>query len=564
MEQVDAKMLMNDDLNRKIVNNCIEVAKGKEITAISIYGSRAGGYAREDSDYDILLVVNKYPQGVRYYYTNVEDKQFAILIVDQEALELDAEKGDLGDFVAGRLLTPYIPLRNAAYMRKVEITTKRRFVEEDLEDLIIDYGELSRGLIIRPEYLVLARMEKRSRAYPPLKYSYMNMLREDLKETNMKNILVVYDEIFDSLVTAGILIIGKGEIKLTDSFVDKVLQYKILNKVVNLMDFSKRAFHSYITHSKAGRVRLDIVAKELASKIKREIKTAFNGLQLEDPKNYVFLKTEQGLVSLNKKDTIIEKIRRIKGNGAIDIKALAGALNEVFLVTLDDEKLVVKKFTDWYNLKWFILNIAAYGTKSFSLSGKSRLSNEYVMNQTLANNDIRVPEIISISIQDRMLIVRYIRGKSFLEVVIESINSDSLNEQQSKCAFEVGCLLARIHKLSVTMGDCKPENFILGIDREIYVLDLEQGERLGDKAWDVAEFLYFSGHFASKLTNGLKEFATDFSAGYASVCSNQVLKEAAGLRYMRIFFTWTPMPILQAISNILKNGSLKQATQKKG
>lgn len=546
-------MQISEDLCKKTLEACREVTGDRGVVSICLYGSQACGYARKDSDYDILLVMSKYPEGVRYFYKAIDDKQFAILAVDQKALETDAEKGDLGDFVAGRLLSPYIPVLNPKYLGEIEFTTKRRFAEEDLEDLIIEYGELSRGLIIRPEYLVLARMEKRSRAYPPLKYSYANMLRRDLRDTNIKTILGAYGRVFDDLAASGMVKTRGETITLSDGYVDKVLSYKILNRVVNLMDFSKRAFHSYITHGKAGKVRLNVVAKELASKIKREIQTTFNGQELEDPKNHLFLKTEQGLINLNKKDEIIEKVREIKGNRKVDVRTLAGALNEVYLVTIGDEKLVVKKFTDWYNLKWFILNIAAYGTKIFYLSGKTRLSNEYVTNQLLAENRIPVPEIVSISLQDRILVERYVEGKQFLEAVTETIKSDHLTAEQRKRAFEIGRLLARIHSLGITMGDCKPENFIAGEGGKIYVLDLEQGERHGDKVWDVAEFLYFSGHYGTSLTTGLQQFVKDFVAGYSSIGETEVLREAAGIRYTKVFLAWTTMPVIQGISTILKN-----------
>lgn len=341
--QIDDAMQISEDLCKKIFYACREVAKDRGLVSICIYGSQACGYARKDSDYDILLVMNKYTEGVRYFYKEIDDKQFAILAVDQKTLELDAEKGDLGDFVSGRLLSPYIPVLNPEYLRETEFTTKRRFAEEDLEDLVIEYGELSRGLIIKPEYLVLARMEKRSRVYLPLKYSYANMLRQDLKDNNMRIILSAYGRVFDDLAASGMVKIRGETITLSDSYVDSVLSYKILNKVINLIDFSKRAFYSYITHGKAGKVRLNVVAKELTSKIKREIQTTFNGQELEDPKNHLFLKTEQGLINLNKKDAIIEKVREIKGNKKVEVKTLAGALNEVYLVTIENEKLVVKK-----------------------------------------------------------------------------------------------------------------------------------------------------------------------------------------------------------------------------
>jgi len=258
------------------------------------------------------------------------------------------------------------------------------------------------------------------------------------------------------------------------------------------------------------------------------------------------------LVNLNNRDTIIEQIRKIKGNKNVVVQPLAGALNEVHLVIIGDEKLVVKKYTNWYNIKWFVLSIIAYGTKTFHLSGKSRLSNEYIINRLLVAKSVPVPEIISISLEDRMFVERYIQGKPLLEEIIEIIGLNDLTARQRKFFYEIGELIARIHRLNITIGDCKPENFIVG-DGKIYVLDLEQGERYGDKAWDVAEFLYYSGHFETELTAGLQQYVKDFIAGYSSIGEKRILRAASGLRYSRVLFPWTPVHIIKKMSELLKS-----------
>jgi hypothetical protein len=81
---------------------------------------------------------------------------------------------------------------------------------------------------------------------------------------------------------------------------------------------------------------------------------------------------------------------------------------------------------------------------------------------------------------------------------------------------------------------------------------LEQGERRGDPTWDVAEFLYFSGHFGSKFTNGLRDFVLNFVEGYCQIGDRTILRRAAGFRYSRVFLGWTHLPIIQAIASILK------------
>ena len=546
-------MMQTEEDNKRIVSVCKDIAKARNIVAIGIYGSRVCGYARKDSDYDVLLVLEDFDEAVRYYYTNVASAQFAVLAVDKKAIEVDAEEGMLGDFVVGRLISPYIPVLTQEYLRAREVETKRRLAREDLEDLIIEYGELARGLVINPEYLVLARMRKRAKAYPPLKYSYVNMLQTGLREKNMASIIDGYLEALRDLENLKILKFDGENIVLENSYIDDVLSFKTMKKVVNILEFNKKALYAYVTHGRAGKVKIDVATKELASKIKRELTVTINKQEIEDPKNYLFLKTEKGLVNLNERNSITEVVRKIRSGRKITVNLLAGALNEVYLVEVEKEKLVVKRFTDWFNFKWFALNIVAYGAKIFTLSGKARLSNEYGTNRLLAENHIPVPEIVYINIQDRLLIEKYVEGKTILDNIKEAITEDNLTDEQRRWALEMGKLIADIHGLDVTLGDCKPENFIIASNGKIYVLDLEQGERRGDKAWDIAEFCYFSGHYGNTLTTGLQQFIKCFTEGYAQRGDKNILRKAAELGYGRVFIAWTPMPIIKGISDILRS-----------
>ncbi|MEM2094527.1 MAG: lipopolysaccharide kinase InaA family protein [Candidatus Bathyarchaeia archaeon] len=546
MEPKDAGL--DPNFTHLALSICEEIAGRNGLIAAFVYGSRASGYARSDSDYDILLVIQEYPSKVRYHYKDVQDVQLAVLAVDQGALEADVEKGVLGDFVAGRLLSPYIPLAGRDYVFDIEVKVKKRFALEEFEDLVLEYGELARGIIIKPEYLVLARMVKRSKVYSPLKYSYIQMLRPGLRERNLAQILRGYYEALEELQRERVIMYDGENIQLEGWYVDKVLSYRMLNRVVNLMDFSRRAFYAYITHGRAGRVTLEVVAKELASKLKRELQVSFNRKQIEDPANYLFLKTNTGLQSLNRTDVMVEKLRRLRGTDDVVARTLMSALNEVYLAEIGGDKYVVKRFSDFHNLKWFILNVAAYGTKIFSLQGKSRLANEYLTNRFLAENGIPVAEVVSVSIPDRILIERFIEGRSVLDFILEVMNIEHLNDEQKRLAFEIGKTIARVHDLEIVIGDCKPENFIIDNCGKVYVLDLEQGERRGDAAWDVAEFLYFSAHFATRFSGGFDEFIEAFIRGYLTLGSVQTLRKAGNVRYSKIFFAWAPVPVLQEIS----------------
>jgi tRNA A-37 threonylcarbamoyl transferase component Bud32/predicted nucleotidyltransferase len=531
---------------------CREIARSQDIVCSCLYGSRVCGYARQDSDYDVLLVLKDYFDGVRYHYRSLNNVYAVALTVDEELFKLDVAKGGLGEFVAGRLQLPYIPLINAEYLWKMELETKKRIVVEELEDLILEYGELSRGFVIEPEYFALARMRKRAKVYPPLRYSYVNMLTGALRESNMQRILNGYVRALDDLAKMGVLKFQDGKVTLKDAFIDKILSRKTVERVVNVVELSQRALRAYIAHGRAGQVDVNIVAKELASKIKRELQISLSKRELEDPKNYLFLKTAKGLVSLNEKASVVDVARKLRPGARIAVSPLAGVLNEVYLVTAGDEALVAKKFTDWHGVKWFTLNLVTLGTKLFSLSGKTRLANEYGVSNLLIENNISVPEIIHISLPERLIFKRYIKGTPVVEIVREAFMSDRLPEEKRQIAFDVGRVMANIHKLDIGIGDTKPENFIFGMDKKTYTVDLEQARRMGDKAWDIAEFLYYAGHYGIILTGGFQEFIDSFVKGYRETGDGSFLRRAAGLNYAKVFSVWTPVPTIYKILDTLR------------
>lgn len=540
------------DVYKRIVALCEEIAKGHRIVAACLYGSRVCGYAREDSDYDVLLVLEDYPDGVRYHYRKMDGAYASLLVVDRGLLEMDVREGGLGEFVAGRLIAPYTPISNMDYLWGVELEAKRRIAEEEIEDLVVEYGELARGLTFTPEYLALVRMHRRARVYPPLRYSYDNMLREDLRERNLGLILKGYRQALEDLAGAGIVRLEDGGASIREGYIDRVLSRRVFERVVNILELSRRALYAYITHGRAGRVNLDIVSRELSSKLRRELMTTQAKPALEDPRGHLFLKTDRGLVSLSERVSVMEAIQRLMAGGKITMSPLAGVLNEVFLIRADSERFVAKRFTDWFSFKWFYLNLVALGTRAFELSGRARLANEYGINRLLAENGIPVPEIVFISPEDRLLIQRYVDGDNVLDLVMEAFSSDRITDEQTGAARDVGRTLARIHALQVGIGDCKPENFIRGVDGRVYTLDLEQGAKMGDAAWDVAEFLYYSGHYGDTTRAGIQEFVTAFTLGYREVGDRRVLKRATTIGYTKVFLVWTPMPIIRQISDLLK------------
>jgi hypothetical protein len=86
-------------------------------------------------------------------------------------------------------------------------------------------------------------------------------------------------------------------------------------------------------------------------------------------------------------------------------------------------------------------------------------------------------------------------------------------------------------------------------------VDLEQASRDGNQAWDVAEFLYYSGHYASPISpaDSAELIATEFIKGYLETGGKKkAVKKAGSPRYTKVFSIFTPPHIILAISNICR------------
>jgi len=522
------------------------------VTAICLYGSRAGGYARPDSDFDVLLVLEGYPKGAGFYHKRMNQVYAAILAVERKLFELDAKKGGLGEFLCTRLLGPYVALENSDFLKEMEILAKKRVAEEELRDLVIEYGEISHGLAIDPTYLALSRLRKRARHYPTLLNSYSNMLRKDLKAANLGSMLKGYRVALQDLYKAGLIRFEDDKIILEDKFIDEILSRRSFEKVVNVVEMSRRALYSYLAYGRTRAGSFERILEELGSGLRKGLELGALAEKPEDPRNYLFLQTSAGTVNLNQRSSVVDVALRLRPGAKVAITPLAGLLNDVYLVSVGQEQLVAKKYTDWFSLKWFTINLVTLGTKKFSVVGRSRLANEYGMNRILCTKGIPVPDIVHVSIPDRVLLERYVPGRNVASLVKLASSSDQLSAGDYELAFQIGRAMARIHSVGVTIGDSKPENFVVSSDRKVYSLDLEQATRRGDKAWDVSEFLFYSGHYSPLMTQGLSQFVDGFVGGYSEGGERSVLRRAAGINYVKVFSIWTAPPVMYRIAERLR------------
>src|ERR1051326_7383957 len=83
------------------------IAKKHKVVGVCLYGSRVAGYARPESDYDLIIVLDDYAYILKYVYLKEAELELSALVVDRNSLERDAESAFLRGFVVGRLLHIY-------------------------------------------------------------------------------------------------------------------------------------------------------------------------------------------------------------------------------------------------------------------------------------------------------------------------------------------------------------------------------------------------------------------------------------------------------------------------
>jgi tRNA A-37 threonylcarbamoyl transferase component Bud32 len=175
------------------------------------------------------------------------------------------------------------------------------------------------------------------------------------------------------------------------------------------------------------------------------------------------------------------------------------------------------------------------------------------MSILLSDKGLSTPPVVYVSIQDKLLIKKYVEGKDIHSVFENYLEDECLDSDRKRIACCVGSTFAETHAAGITIGDSKPENLVLSENDRLFFVDLEQAKKKGDQAWDIAEFLYFAGHHAMIMTGALKDFTQSFVDGYEEYGKRDSLRKAGGINYAKVFSFWTPPQIIYEISTILKS-----------
>jgi len=554
--------LLDENLKESVSSICKDIAASNksQIIAACFYGSRVCGYAEDRSDVNVLLVLSNYPPRLRGHLKPLNGINAFILAVSQAAFERDVKHGWLGEFVAQNVTVPYEPFINDEYLRRQEVKMKRRIVSELLENIVLEFPELSHELLIKAEYFMHEAMMRRARLFPLITYSLLNMLRRDLKRKNVESMMKGYMKALNELAEENWITFSHGHFKINRKFIDAVRSRK--PRIPAFVKSVQRAAFLHVLSALPRMMNPLMQDQRIYMRSHRGVKADEPVFQLEKPKKYLFMPTPLGPVGLSDKFTIEDFVRKtVPGGKDLDIKIeeMGGVLNDVYLLTFrrnrEEQKVVVKKFKDWSDFKWFPLALWALGTKALAVLGQSRLEKEYAINQFLHGQGFPVPRVLYVSPQERLIFEDFIEGEKMVKTVKRIISSKEEATKEIALVKNVGRKIAEAHRLGVVLGDCKPENIIVTEDGKTFFVDLEQATRDGNQAWDVAEFLYYSGHYVSPISSAeaARIIAKNFVEGYLEAGGKrEAVKKAGSARYVKVFSVFTPPHVILAISNICK------------
>lgn len=547
------------DLQKCITRFCSEIAHPSSVTSICLCGNQTQGLS-DGKMLKVLLIIKSFQPKLMSYVKFFGNDVVIVYAIDEWVFEKDIERGFLGEALAFHLIFPYTPLLNSDYLKSKELKLKRRLTLELLESLVLDFPELSYDIHIKPEYFMYEAALSRARLFPPLYNTLSSFLSEGAYKENIKNVMKGYICALEALEREKIVESLNGYIKISKEFIDAVKSKR--TRFTNLLKATQKTlFMSFLgtfpeifktlLHSKPHLLKLQLNTGKPKTVHK-----------LVDPKQFLFIPTPGGFISLSNNMDIKNFARSLfSANANIKIRKIGGVLNDVYLVKASsngkEQKTVVKTFKDWSNVKWFSLSLWAFGTRSFALLGRSRLERECAINQLLHRLGFHVPKLLAVNPYERFIFMEYVEGES-VEKIIKKI-VEAKDENKIKECLEVlqriGETFARIHALNITLGDTKPENILVGKKGQIYLLDFEQSSRGGDKSWDIAEFLYYSGHFIPPLSGShtAEVIAKTFIQGYLKGGGNvKHVKEAGKAKYTKVFAFFALPNVLLAISNICK------------
>ena len=551
--------LANDEFNNEILNFCSYIAGSASITAVA----QVDKYPAAGSDrtvIEIMVVIRDFQPRIMTYIRTMTGRPVFVIAIDKWVFERDIERGFIGEAVASKLVFPYLALKGEGYLHEQEVALKKRLILELLENLTINYPELASRMQIKPQYFLYEVLLNRIRVFPLLANEASSVAIHESRS------LEGYNEALNLLEKEKKVHFLDGYVKISEKLVAQCQDPR-----VRILNLTKNAPRTLFTSFFGVLPQLMSVVSQNADIFLKSLKINWGKppqppYSFVDPQKYVFFPTPEGLISLSDKIDIKGFAQKmlLKGESKnIDVEPIGGMLNDVYLVDAQGNgthtKALAKRYKDLSDFKWFPLTIWSIGVKSLSVSAQARLAKECAMNELLRNEGFNVPKLLHVSNAQRLVFMEFIDGEGLHETIkrIAAAKKHEDIEDELARISQAAEILAQVHSHDITLGDTKPENMLVRPDGSIYLIDFEQATQKGDKAWDVAVFLYYSGHYIQPLNDGkarAESFTSAFIRGYLKGGGAIAdIKKAGNSKYTRVFSVFTMWTIISAIANVCKN-----------
>ena len=549
-------------LTNQVLDFCKHIAGSANIASIAFVDNYSYKAPNERVIKEVMVIIHNYHPRMISYLKTIRAKTVFIFAVDQWVFERDVERGLLGEAVASKLIFPYTAIRGKEYLHKKEIELKKRLILELLENLTLNFPELSNRIKIKPQYFLYEIFLNRIRVFPLLVYDLAGLM--GCLEQSEEQELVAYNEALSQLEAEGKISSSEGYLGISQKFITRIKNPK--RKIINLSKNAPRTLFSSLFGVLPQ--LMSIVTQNIETFMKTQrvnwVRHLDSGCKFIDPQKYVYIPTGEGLVSLSERIDIkgyAEKMILKGQNGNIQVEPVGGMLNDVYLINaqLDgqEQKVLAKRFKDWAGFKWFPLSLWSFGARSFAVSGQARLSKECAISELLRAEGFNVPRILHISNTERLVFMEFIDGEN-LSQAVKRIADSEIGEDYSReldLIARTGEIFAQVHSRNITLGDTKPENMLIKENGTIFLIDFEQATHGGDKSWDIAVFLYYCGHYLQPFNSSVKaeSITKAFIEGYLkSGGKAEDIQKASTAKYTRIFSIFTMPPIMLAISNVCK------------
>src|SRR5437867_6072395 len=114
---------------------------------------------------------------------------------------------------------------------------------------------------------------------------------------------------------------------------------------------------------------------------------------------------------------------------------MGGFINDVFLVKMDGERFVAKRYTNWVSLKWFTLNLYGLGSVRFPISGHKRMEAEYYYNDMLGRRGLNVPQVLAADPKTRVILFSYVPGDQLSTMLGKLASNGSSGQREENAAY---------------------------------------------------------------------------------------------------------------------------------